>query len=120
MILNPLVLTTFKSKLRESTCPPTEFWAEVPNNHMGLITLTLSATSITSTRILKGGCLEKSSQHILEDFHSSRTIRRLVLDSPTFASILFKKALSGVVGSRTLVSLITSLIYPFICKQESP
>lgn len=38
---------------------------------------------------------EKSSQHILEDFHSSRTIRRLVLDSPTFASILFKKALSG-------------------------
>ena len=38
---------------------------------------------------------EKSSQQILEDFHSSRTIRRLVLDSPNFASILFKKALSG-------------------------
>lgn len=38
---------------------------------------------------------EKGSQHILEDFHSNRTIRRLVLDSPTFASILFKKALSG-------------------------
>ncbi|CAN6887174.1 unnamed protein product, partial [Brassica oleracea] len=38
---------------------------------------------------------EKSAQHILEDFPSSRTIRRLVLDSPTFASILFKKALSG-------------------------
>ncbi|CAF1927705.1 unnamed protein product, partial [Brassica napus] len=38
---------------------------------------------------------EKSSQHILEDFHSCRTIRRLVLDIPTFASILFKKALSG-------------------------
>ncbi|KAG2306028.1 hypothetical protein Bca52824_025776 [Brassica carinata] len=38
---------------------------------------------------------EKSSQHILGDFHSSRTIRRLVLDSPTFASILFKRALSG-------------------------
>ncbi|XP_048613198.1 pumilio homolog 24-like [Brassica napus] len=38
---------------------------------------------------------EKSSQHILEDFHSRRTIRRLVLDSPTFSSILFKKALSG-------------------------
>lgn len=38
---------------------------------------------------------EKGSQHILEDFHSNRTIRRLVLDSPTFASILFMKALSG-------------------------
>ncbi|CAH8324254.1 unnamed protein product [Eruca vesicaria subsp. sativa] len=38
---------------------------------------------------------EKSSQHILEDFHSNRTIRRMVLDCPTFASILFKKALSG-------------------------
>lgn len=38
---------------------------------------------------------EKNSPHILENFHSNRTIRRLVLDSPTFASILFKKALSG-------------------------
>lgn len=38
---------------------------------------------------------EKSSQHILEDFHSSRTIRKLVLDCPAFASVLFKKALSG-------------------------
>ncbi|KAJ0264266.1 Pumilio 24 [Hirschfeldia incana] len=38
---------------------------------------------------------EKDSQHILENFHSNRTIRRLVLDSPTFASILFKKALAG-------------------------
>ncbi|ESQ48257.1 hypothetical protein EUTSA_v10020259mg [Eutrema salsugineum] len=38
---------------------------------------------------------EKKSEHILEDFHSSRTIRRLVLDCPAFASILYKKALSG-------------------------
>ncbi|KAL1223697.1 Pumilio-like protein 24 [Cardamine amara subsp. amara] len=38
---------------------------------------------------------EKISEHILENFHSSRTIRRLVLDCPAFASILFKKALSG-------------------------
>ncbi|VVA97915.1 unnamed protein product [Arabis nemorensis] len=34
-------------------------------------------------------------KHVLENFHSSRTIRRLVLDCPAFASILFKKALSG-------------------------
>ncbi|XP_010487548.1 PREDICTED: pumilio homolog 24 [Camelina sativa] len=38
---------------------------------------------------------EKDSEHILENFHSSRTIRRLVLDCPGFASTLFKKALSG-------------------------
>lgn len=38
---------------------------------------------------------EKDSEHILENFHSSRTIRRLVLNRPGFASILFKKALSG-------------------------
>ncbi|CAH2053520.1 unnamed protein product [Thlaspi arvense] len=38
---------------------------------------------------------EKKSEHILEDFHSSRTIRRLVLDCPAFASILFNNALSG-------------------------
>ncbi|KAF3502845.1 hypothetical protein F2Q69_00042042 [Brassica cretica] len=49
---------------------------------------------------------EKSSQHILEDFHSSRTIRRLVLDSPTFASILFKKALSGKCRSRILSAFL--------------
>ncbi|XP_010504678.1 PREDICTED: pumilio homolog 24-like [Camelina sativa] len=38
---------------------------------------------------------EKDSEHIMENFHSSRTIRRLVLDCPGFASTLFKKALSG-------------------------
>uniref|UniRef100_A0A1J3CRP8 Pumilio-like protein 24 n=1 Tax=Noccaea caerulescens TaxID=107243 RepID=A0A1J3CRP8_NOCCA len=38
---------------------------------------------------------EKNSEHILEDFQSSRTIRRLVLDCPAFASILYKEALSG-------------------------
>ncbi|EOA30085.1 hypothetical protein CARUB_v10013191mg [Capsella rubella] len=38
---------------------------------------------------------KKDSEHILENFHSSRTIRRLVLDCPGFASTLFKKALSG-------------------------
>ncbi|GFZ11437.1 pumilio 24 [Actinidia rufa] len=34
-------------------------------------------------------------EHLFENFHSSRTIRRLVLDCPTFASILWKKALKG-------------------------
>ncbi|KAH7573516.1 hypothetical protein ACOSP7_007248 [Xanthoceras sorbifolium] len=34
-------------------------------------------------------------EHILENFHSSRTIRKLVMDCPTFASTLWKKALKG-------------------------
>ncbi|XP_010524563.1 PREDICTED: pumilio homolog 24 [Tarenaya hassleriana] len=37
----------------------------------------------------------EESEHVLENFHSSRTIRRLVLDCPLFASALFNKALSG-------------------------
>ncbi|KAL9225155.1 hypothetical protein vseg_001108 [Gypsophila vaccaria] len=35
------------------------------------------------------------SEHILENFHSSRTIRKLILDCPAFASILWNKALQG-------------------------
>ncbi|KAE9455155.1 hypothetical protein C3L33_12926, partial [Rhododendron williamsianum] len=38
---------------------------------------------------------EEEEDHLLENFHSSRTIRRLVLDCPTFASTLWKKALKG-------------------------
>lgn len=34
-------------------------------------------------------------EHILEQFHSSRTIRKLVLDCPEFASTLWEKALRG-------------------------
>ncbi|KAL9400846.1 hypothetical protein Peur_004695 [Populus x canadensis] len=34
-------------------------------------------------------------EHVLENFHSSRTIRKLVLDNPAFATTLWKKALSG-------------------------
>ncbi|KAJ6989404.1 hypothetical protein D5086_017337 [Populus alba] len=34
-------------------------------------------------------------EHVLENFHSSRTIRKLVLDNPAFAATLWKKALSG-------------------------
>ncbi|XP_058212550.1 pumilio homolog 24 [Rhododendron vialii] len=38
---------------------------------------------------------EEEEDHLLENFHSSRTIRRLVLDCPIFASTLWKKALKG-------------------------
>lgn len=34
-------------------------------------------------------------QHLFEDFHSSRTIRKLILDSPSFACTLYEKALKG-------------------------
>lgn len=34
-------------------------------------------------------------EHVLENFHSSRTIRKLVLDCPNFASTLWEKALEG-------------------------
>lgn len=38
---------------------------------------------------------ETEKEHVLENFHSSRTIRKLVLDSPTFAITLWRKALKG-------------------------
>ncbi|KAL4273604.1 hypothetical protein GQ457_13G014500 [Hibiscus cannabinus] len=34
-------------------------------------------------------------EHVLENFHSSRTIRKLILDCPAFASTLWKKSLEG-------------------------
>lgn len=34
-------------------------------------------------------------EHVLKNFHSSRTIRKLILDCPTFASTLWKTALKG-------------------------
>ncbi|CAN4115052.1 unnamed protein product [Withania somnifera] len=34
-------------------------------------------------------------QHLFEHFHSSRTIRKLILDSPSFACTLYEKALKG-------------------------
>lgn len=34
-------------------------------------------------------------EHVLENFHSSRTIRKLVMDCPKFASTLWKNALKG-------------------------
>ncbi|KAL9683819.1 hypothetical protein QQ045_021246 [Rhodiola kirilowii] len=38
---------------------------------------------------------EAGEEHVLENFHSSRTIRKLIMDSPTFASTLWKGALQG-------------------------
>jgi pumilio family protein 6 len=38
---------------------------------------------------------ESEEEHVLENFHSSRTIRKLILDCPTFAAVLWKKALKG-------------------------
>ncbi|XAR48675.1 hypothetical protein NMG60_11031568 [Bertholletia excelsa] len=38
---------------------------------------------------------EAVEEHLLENFHSSRTIRKLILDCPKFASILWKEALEG-------------------------
>ncbi|XP_057806060.1 pumilio homolog 24 [Salvia miltiorrhiza] len=37
----------------------------------------------------------EAEEHILEQFHSSRTIRKLVLDCPSFATTLWEKALKG-------------------------
>ncbi|KAK9146995.1 hypothetical protein Sjap_006898 [Stephania japonica] len=38
---------------------------------------------------------ESDEEHVLENFHSSRTLRKLVLDCPTFALTLWKTALEG-------------------------
>ncbi|CAH9136747.1 unnamed protein product [Cuscuta epithymum] len=38
---------------------------------------------------------EAEEEHILENYHSSRTIRKLVLECPAFARTLYEKALKG-------------------------
>ncbi|XVF38778.1 hypothetical protein REPUB_Repub20aG0131200 [Reevesia pubescens] len=38
---------------------------------------------------------EFEEEHVFENFHSSRTIRKLVLECPAFASTLWKKSLEG-------------------------
>ncbi|WJX96208.1 hypothetical protein P8452_77443 [Trifolium repens] len=38
---------------------------------------------------------DSQEEHVLENFFSSRTIRKLILDCPNFASILWKEALKG-------------------------
>ncbi|XP_078445126.1 pumilio 24 isoform X2 [Wolffia australiana] len=37
----------------------------------------------------------QDQQHVFEDFHSSRTLRKLILDSPSFAASLWNIALKG-------------------------
>ncbi|KAJ8766851.1 hypothetical protein K2173_009153 [Erythroxylum novogranatense] len=41
---------------------------------------------------------ESGEEHVLENFHSSRTIRKMVLDSSKFATTLWTKALKGKCG----------------------
>lgn len=38
---------------------------------------------------------ESEEEHVLNNFHSSRTIRKLIMDCPAFACTLWKKALKG-------------------------
>ncbi|CAJ1940948.1 unnamed protein product [Sphenostylis stenocarpa] len=38
---------------------------------------------------------DSQEEHVLENFHSSRTIRKLILDCPNFASTLWDKAFKG-------------------------
>lgn len=42
---------------------------------------------------------ESEEEHVLENFHSNRTIRKLILDCPTFAATLWTKALKGKCSS---------------------
>ncbi|KAK4484228.1 hypothetical protein RD792_011452 [Penstemon davidsonii] len=41
---------------------------------------------------------EQKEEHLLEQFHSSRTLRKLVLDCPEFTSTLWEKALKGKIA----------------------
>lgn len=38
---------------------------------------------------------DSGDEHLIENFHSSRTIRKLILDCPRFASTLWNTALKG-------------------------
>ncbi|PWA95710.1 protein kinase, ATP binding site, Serine/threonine-protein kinase Plk3 [Artemisia annua] len=38
---------------------------------------------------------EEEEEHLLENIHSSRTIRKLIIESPSFASTLWEKAFKG-------------------------
>lgn len=38
---------------------------------------------------------ESQEEHVLENFHSSRLIRKLILDCPGFAATLWEMALDG-------------------------
>lgn len=50
--------------------------------------------AITSLAAVPKGT-DSKEEHVFENFHSSRTIRKLVLDSHAFASALWKGSLEG-------------------------
>lgn len=53
--------------------------------------LHVAVASVAAQPKLEGS----EEEHLFENFHSSRTLSKLVLDCPTFASILWEKALKG-------------------------
>lgn len=53
-------------------------------------------------------------QHLFEHFHSSRTIRKLILDSPSFACTLYKKALKGKCSIWAQGHRLVQLTYNFL------
>ncbi|KAG5236011.1 hypothetical protein OIU78_003997 [Salix suchowensis] len=50
---------------------------------------------VIATLAAKSKSEESDKDHVLENFHSSRTIRKLVFESSMFATTLWKKALKG-------------------------
>ncbi|XP_024958712.1 pumilio homolog 24 [Cynara cardunculus var. scolymus] len=48
-----------------------------------------------ATRVALPKSEGQEEEHLLENFHSSRTIRKLILECPSFASTLWKKAFKG-------------------------
>ena len=48
-----------------------------------------------ATLVAKPKSEGSEEEHLLENFHSSRTIRKLILDCPNFATVLWENALEG-------------------------
>ncbi|KAI7742993.1 hypothetical protein M8C21_032658 [Ambrosia artemisiifolia] len=48
-----------------------------------------------ASRVSLPKCEGQEEEHLLENFHSSRTIRKLILDCPSFASTLWEKTFKG-------------------------
>ncbi|KAK4338905.1 hypothetical protein RND71_040367 [Anisodus tanguticus] len=69
-------------------------------------------------------------QHLFEHFHSSRTIRKLILDSPSFACTLYEKALKGKCSiwaqghsSKVISALLdtsSSMVHKLVKKEVQP
>ncbi|XP_060197594.1 pumilio homolog 24 isoform X1 [Lycium barbarum] len=74
--------------------------------------------------------MEGSDEHLFEHFHSSRTIRKLVLDSPSFACTLYGKALKGKCSiwaqghSAKIISALletsSSMVHKLVKKEVQP